>query len=330
MAATRPKELLPAVVADIGGTHARFAHLTGQGDLGPVTTLSTPAFRGVADALEAFLAQSGGPRPVRLALAVAAPVLGNEVALTNANWHFSVRDLKARLNLAVLEVVNDYEALALALPHLTAADRVCIGPPGGDVRDGAPMAVLGPGTGLGMAGLMPVGARWYPVTSECGYIGLSPLTDEELAVFRVLRDKYGRVSVERVLSGPGLVDLYGALAFLDNRKAEDVTPEAIITAAQNGSDRIAVDTLRMFCDLLGGLAGDVALLFLARGGVYLAGGILPRIVDILKASGFRERFEHKGRGNHVVAPIPTCLITHAFPTMLGCAIHLTRVREDHV
>ena len=330
MAAPRSQDPSPAVVADIGGTHARFARLTPQGDPGPVATLSTRAFKGVAEALEAFLKQDGGPRPDRLALAVAAPVLDNEVALTNASLQFSIPDLKARLNLAVLAVVNDYEALALALPRLTAGDRECLGPPGGEVRGDAPMAVLGPGTGLGMAGLMPVGARWYPVTSECGYIGLSPLTDAEMAVFRVLRDRYGRVSAERVLSGPGLVDLYGALAFLDNRQADLVTPEAIIAAAQNGSDRMALDTLGMFCDLLGGLAGDVALLFLARGGVYLAGGILPRIVDILKASRFRERFEDKGRGNHVVASIPTCLITHAYPTMLGCAIHLTRDSEDHV
>ncbi len=330
MAAPHSKDFSPAVVADIGGTHARFARLTPQGDPGPVTTLSTSAFRGVADALGTFLKQDGGPRPARLALAVAAPVLGNEVALTNASWQFSLPDLKAQLNLAVLEVVNDYEALALALPRLTAADRECIGPPAAEARDGAPMAVLGAGTGLGMAGLMPVGARWYPVTSECGYIGLSPLTDAELAVFRVLRERYGRVSAERVLSGPGIVDLYGALAFLDNCKAGNVTPEAIIAAAQNGSDRIAARTLKMFCDLLGGLAGDVALLFLARGGVYLAGGILPRIVGILKASRFRERFEDKGRGAHVVAPIPTCLITHAYPTMIGCAIHLNHKRAASI
>lgn len=322
MVAPRLKDPSAAVVADIGGTHARFARLTSQGGLGPVTTLATRAFAGVADALEAFLDQEGGPPPDRLALAVAAPVLGSEVALTNASWQFSIPDLKARLDLAVLEVVNDYEALALALPHLSADDKIRIGSTGGDGQVGAPMAVLGPGTGLGMAGLMPVGDRWHPVTSECGYIGLSPLTDTELAAFRVLRDRYGRVSAERVLSGPGLVDLYGALAILDNQQTGDLSPEAIIRAAQKGSDRTAVETLQMFCNLLGALAGDVALVFLARGGVYLAGGILPRIVDILKASRFRERFEHKGRGNPIVASIPTWLITHACPTMLGCAIHL--------
>ncbi len=312
----------PTVVADIGGTHARFARLNPQGGLGPVTKLSTKAFTGLDAALEAFLEIVGGPRPARLSIAVAAPVLGDDVALTNAHWRFSIRDLEKRLKLADLKVANDYEALALALPHLSPADRLAIGPYRGDGRDGAPLAVLGPGTGLGMAGLVPVGNGWRPVTSECGYISLSPHTDRELAAYRILRDKYGRVSAERVLSGPGLVDLHLALAALDNRRPAEDTPEAVISAAKADRSDAAAETVHMFCNLLGGLAGDVALLLLARGGIYLAGGILPRIIDVLAASQFRERFELKGRGNPVVADIPTFLITQDFPTLLGCAAHL--------
>ena len=324
MTEIRSKNTLSTVVADIGGTHARFARLNPQGGLGPVTKLSTKAFTGIADALDAFLLIDGGPRPARLSLAVAGPVLGDDVALTNAPWRFSIRDLEARLKLAELKVANDYEALALALPHLAAADKVRIGTYRGDGQTGAPLAVLGPGTGLGMAGLVPVGAGWHPVTSECGYIGLAPQTDRELSAFRILRDQYGRVSAERVLSGPGLVDLHLALAVLDNRRPAEETPEAIIRAAKADGRGAAAETVRMFCDLLGGLAGDVALLLLARGGIYLAGGILPRIVDMLQGSRFRERFESKGRGTPVVADTPTFLITHEFPTLLGCAAHLNR------
>jgi glucokinase len=235
---------------------------------------------------------------------------------------FLIRALAARLQLVALKVANDYEALALALPHLSAADKLCVGPCRGAGRAGAPLAVLGPGTGMGMAGLVPVGSGWRPVTSECGYISLAPHTDRELAAYRVLGDRYGRVSAERVLSGPGLVDLHFALAALDNRAPAENTPEAVISVAKAPHSSAAVETVHMFCNLLGGLAGDVALLLLARGGVYLAGGILPRIIDILEASKFCERFELKGRGNPVVAGIPAFLITHDFPTLLGCAAHL--------
>ncbi len=162
MTAMHAENVSPTVVADIGGTHARFARLNPQGGLGPVTKLSTKAFTGLDVALDAFLEIAGGPRPARLSIAVAAPVLGDDVALTNANWRFSIRDLEARLRLAELKVANDYEALALALPHLSAADKLCIGPCRGDGLAGAPLAVLGPGTGLGMAGLIPVGPGMAP------------------------------------------------------------------------------------------------------------------------------------------------------------------------
>lgn len=310
---------LPTVVADIGGTHARFAWLTPAGAVGPVTILATGAFAGVAAALDAFRDQTGGPRPARLCLAVAAPVIGDAIALTNAHWRFSIRDLKDELNLEALKVANDYEALAMALPRLGGADRRCIGTPVGEGPAGAPLAVLGPGTGLGMAGLIPMGDGWATVISECGYISLSPLEDRELDVFRILREKYGRVSAERVLSGPGLVDLHAALAVLENRPSDETTPAAIIQAAGENPHGPAAETLQMFCNLLGDLTGDIALLLMARGGVYLAGGILPHITDILDSSGFRERFEHKGRGGHVVAGIPTYLITHESATLLGCA-----------
>ena len=270
-------------------------------------------------ALAHFLTLEGGPRPVRLGLAVAGPVYGDEVILTNIQWQFSIRRLTKDLNLEQLEVVNDLEALALVLPHLNSEDTVPIGEEAvnGSIR--APMAVLCPGTGLGIAGLVPVEQGWRPIATEGGHTSLSPLTEMEMAAWQFLREHYGRVSVERVLSGPGLVELYTALASMEGREAGAVRPEDIVNLALNGESPLAAKTLEMFCAWLGDVAGDVALMYVARGGVYLAGDILLTIFEILKRSQFRQRFENKGRGTAVVAHTPTYLISIESPVLLGCA-----------
>jgi len=313
---------LPAAVADIGATNLRFARLTTQGALGPVTQFATDAYPDVKAALDALLELSGGPRPVRLGLAVAGPVYGDQVKLTNAPWYFSIRRLKKQLDLTQLEVVNDLEALALSLPDLTPKDTVALG---GDVSRRparAPMAVLGPGTGMGMAGLVPVDQGWRPIASEGGYTNLSPLTDREMAAWKVLRESHGRVSVERVLSGPGIVELHAALAFLDDRDPGFVTPENIVKLALKDESQLAVETVGMFCAWLGDVAGDVALMYLARGGVYLAGRILVDILEPLRRSQFRDRFENKGRGTNIVDHIPAFVVTASSPVLLGCAHYL--------
>ncbi len=184
------------------------------------------------------------------------------------------------------------------------------------------MAVLGPGTGMGMAGLIPVDQGWRPIASEGGYTGLSPLTDREMAAWRILRERYDRVSVERVLSGPGIVELHSALAAVDGRDPGVVTPEDIVKLALKDESQLAVETVAMFCAWLGDVAGDVALMYLARGGVYLAGGMLIDILESLRRSQFRDRFENKGRGASIVAHIPAFVVTAPSPVLLGCAHHL--------
>ena len=266
MKVTRDDSGLPSVVADIGVTNIRFARLTPQGNPGPIVKLSTPAFPDLKAALAHFLKLEGGPRPVRLGLAVAGPVYGDEVILTNIQWQFSIRRLKKDMNLERITVVNDLEALALVLPHLDSKDAVLIGEEAVNASIRAPMAVLCPGTGLGIAGLVPVEQEWRPIATEGGHTSLSSLTETEMAVWQFLRERHGRVSVERVLSGPGIVELYTALAFLEGREAGAVRPEDIVSLALNGESPLAVETIEMFCAWLGDVAGDVALMYVARGG----------------------------------------------------------------
>jgi glucokinase len=315
----RDDTALPSVVADIGATNIRFARLSPLGALGPIAKFSLAEFPDLTAALGHFLNQDGGPRPVRLGLAVAGPVFGDEVKLTNAHWQFSIRHLKKQMNFEQLAVVNDLEALAGVLPYLESEDVLPIGAEAGKQSTKAPMAVLCPGTGMGIAGLKPTDRGWQPIAGEGGHTSLSPLTDRELDVWQVLRARYGRVSVERVLSGPGIVELHSALASLEGQIPESVRPEEVVRLALSGESPLAVETIEMFCAWLGDVAGDVALMYLARGGVYLAGDILLSVLEILKRGRFRDRFENKGRGAGVVAQIPTLLITNKSPVLLGCA-----------
>ena len=315
----RDDTALTSVVADIGATNIRFARLSPLGTVGPVAKFPIVEFPDLTAALEHFLNQDGGPRPVRLGLAIAGPVLGDEVKLTNAQWQFSIRHLKKHMNLEQLVVVNDLEALARVLPYLGPEDAVPIGAEVGNRSARSPMAALCPGTGMGIAGLRPMNREWQPIASEGGHTSLSLLTDRELAVWQVLRAHYGRVSVERVLSGPGIVELHSALASLEGQVPGTVRPEEVVRLALNGESPLAVETIDMFCGWLGDVAGDVALIYLARGGVYLAGDILLSVHEILERSRFRDRFENKGRGTGVVAHIPTFLITNKSPVLLGCA-----------
>ncbi len=309
---------LPSVVADIGATNIRFARLTPRGNPGPIVKFATSKFPDLKAALAHFLKLEGGPRPVRLGLAVAGPVYGDEVKLTNIQWQFSIRRLKKDMNLERIAVVNDLEALALVLPHLNSEDAVPIGAEAGNGSIRAPMAVLCPGTGLGIAGLVPVDQGWRPIATEGGHTSLSPLTGKEMAVWQFLRERHGRVSVERVLSGPGIVELYTALASLEGRALEAASPEGIVGLALDGESPLAVETIEMFCAWLGDVAGDVALMYVARGGVWLAGDILLTIFEILKRSQFRRRFENKGRGTGIVTATPTFLVSCESPVLRGC------------
>jgi glucokinase len=254
-------------------------------------------------------------QPVRAALAIAAPINGDEVQMSNIGWRFSQSALKDALNLKRLHVVNDFAAIAWALPQLNAADITPIG--GGDSVPRTTLAALGPGSGLGVSALVPAADSWAVMTGEGGHVSMPAVTQEEQDVIALLRDRFdGHCSAERVLSGPGLVHLYVALAELAGRGRPTVNPEDVTNLAKQG-EPLARRTLGMFFAMLGTVAANLALTTGARGGIYIAGGIVPRLVEQLRKSEFRERFEAKGRYRPYLAAIPTYVVTAPLPAFRG-------------
>ena len=301
----------PALLADIGGTNARLALLV-DGDLRDIAIVPTGSEETLALALTNYLNDT---RVDRAALAVAGPVGPGRVDLTNAGWSFTREELADALNTGSVSVINDFAAQALALPHLASGGLRAVGD-GISVETGA-RVVIGPGTGLGVGALVPSAAGWTPVTTEAGHVTLAAATPEEEAVIARLRAEFGHVSAERVLSGPGLISLATALAAVEGTETSLDAPDGITAAALSGSDPLAARTLDMFFRFLGTVAADAALFYGAEGGVYIAGGIVPRVLDAFVASGFRARFEAKGRFSGYLSAIPTSVVTAEYPAFIG-------------
>ena len=303
------------LLGDIGATNARLALLS-NGVLGPVENFTVAEFARFADVVDVFLHRDGRPSPVREALlAVAGPVEGDRCVLTNCTWTIDAPELCAAFGLARTRICNDFEAAALSLPQLTAADWFPLG--GGEPVPGAPMAVLGPGSGLGVAGLVPGLQSSIVITSEGGHATMAATSQREDAIIDHLRRQLGHVSAERVASGPGLENLYRAVIALDGIEAPQRDAAAVTKAALAGDCPSALAALELFCAMLGTIAGNVALMYGARGGVYIAGGIAPRITEFMARSQFRARFEHKGRLRAYVEAIPTRIIVHPAATFIG-------------
>ena len=309
------------LVGDVGATNARFGLVSPDGAVLHSSTFADADFATIAEAIRAYLAQPASlPKPRAGCIAIAAPVGGDVIRMTNHSWHFSVAALRGELGFERLEVINDFTAAALALPRLGPNDRMPVG--GGAPVSGRPIAVLGPGSGLGVSGLIPLGSRWSPLTGEGGHVTMAALTERENAVLQWMRRHFDHVSAERCLSGPGLVNLYNALAALDAVPAASYTAAQITDPAIGARDPLCREATAMFCAMLGTVAGDLALTLGAQGGVYIAGGIVPRLGARFVESGFRARFEAKGRLSPYVAAIPTYVMTHRLPAFLGCAAAL--------
>jgi glucokinase len=304
------------LMADIGATTTRCALLDDKGQELAPETFENADFTGLEGVLRIYLDhRRASDQPSRAALAVAAPIVGDEVQMVNIGWRFSQNALKQTLNLKRLQVVNDFAAIAWALPQLTAADIVQIG--SGDSVPRTTLAALGPGSGLGVSALVPAADGWAVMSGEGGHVSMPAATREEQDAIALLRDRFdGHCSAERVLSGPGLVNLYVALAELAGRGRPTVTPEDVTNLAKQG-EPLARKTLAMFFAMLGTVAANLAVLSGARGGVYIAGGIVPRLVAELHKSEFRARFENKGRYRDYLAAIPTHVITAPLPAFLG-------------
>ncbi len=309
----------PRLLADIGGTHARFAMLyAGRSMPSELAVLACDQHASLLDAIIGYLTQHTVVTPRWCAIGIATPVTGDRVSMTNHAWTFSIRELQAALGLERLVVINDFTALAFALPHLRESDLRQIGP--GMARPNAPRALLGAGTGLGVAGLLPAGAAQLPVVGEGGHVTLAAQDDAEDAVLRVLRRRFGHVSAERALSGPGLVNLYLACCETAGRTPMALDAGDVTQHALNDDDPQCRRAVEMFFAFLGSTAGNLALTLGAFGGVYVGGGIAPRLLALMEASPFRARFEAKGRFSDYLREIPTWVIASDFPpALLGAA-----------
>lgn len=314
----------PALIADIGGTNARFALLmAAEGLPQHVHTLPCAQYPDIVAAIEYYLSSHALPRPRRAAIAIANPVTGDSIQMMNHNWNFSIEETRQRLKLDIFRVVNDFTALALSLPELQPSERVKVG--GGEVKEHSPIGLIGPGTGLGVSGLIPVGkSGWLPLSGEGGHVDFSPVNEEEDAILRQVRKRYARVSSERLISGPGLVNIHRAVSEIAGVEPQVLTPAEISANAVAATDPLCVKSLQLFCALLGGAAGNLALTLGCEGGVYIGGGIVPSILDFFVASPFRERFETKGRLSSYLKNMPTFVITARNPALLGMTALLQR------
>lgn len=322
-AETRPAAGATWLVGDVGATNARFGLVAPGGAVLHSNTYAGADFATIDEAIEAYLATIGDlPRPRIGALAIAAAVSGDRIRMTNHPWSFSVTALRDRLGLERLVAINDFTAVAMAVPLLSGSDRLPVG--GGGPVAGRSIAVLGPGSGLGASGLVPEGAQWVALTAEGGHATMAPATERESAVLDLMRRRFDHVSAERCISGPGLVNLYNSLAALDGVPAAPYTPPQITDPETGRRDPLCREATEMFCAMLGTVAGNLALTLGAQGGVYIAGGIVPRLGARFAGSGFRERFEAKGRMRPYLAAIPTYVITHRLPAFLGCAAELAK------
>jgi glucokinase len=309
------------LLADIGGTNVRFALLPpGSDQPQRERSLRCADYPGLEQAARAYLADAGSPRVTEAAIDVATAVTGDLVKLTNSPWAFSIEQTRRQLGLTRLLVLNDFTALALSLPLLSATELRQVGR--GQALAGKAIGLIGAGTGLGVSGLLPCGARWVPLEGEGGHVALSPVDAREDAVLAVLRERFGHVSAERVLSGPGVVNVYQALCRIDHVPTRALEPEQIARAALSGADPQCAEALAMFCGALGTAAGNLAITLGARGGVYIGGGIVPKLGDYFERSSFRARFEHKGRFTSYLAGIPTFVIHADYPALRGLAAAL--------
>jgi glucokinase len=310
----------PKLIADIGGTNARFGLLEGD-EVNDEQVLACAEFPTLVAAVEHYLAGIGAHigqrRPRQGAMAIAGPITGDHIRMTNHVWEFSAAQTRRQLSLSRLIFMNDFTALAMAIRYLPPHELEQIG--GGRVVPDVTIALLGPGTGLGVSGLIPAREHWIPLQGEGGHVTLAVMNEREMAMLAQLRQRFSHVSAERVLSGPGLVNLYDALCAVEGVRPDIVTPRDVTERALAGSCRLSLETVSIFCALLGTMAGNLALTLGALGGVYIGGGIVPQLGAFFASSSFRDRFEDKGRYADYLADIPTYVIRTQLPAFIGLA-----------
>ena len=305
-------EKITNLVADIGGTNIRIGQVIDNRTIENIEVFQCRDFPSLADVFKHYLNNNDlDKQQLNVCLAIACPVEQDLVVMTNMPWQFSKAELKATLNLKNLLVINDYTAIAHAVPFLDDSQKVQIG--AGEVVPNRPISICGPGTGLGVANVVPSESGWISLGGEGGHVDYAPIDETEIAILRFLMKKYAHVSYEQLLSGLGIEQIYQALADHKGIEAKPLAAHEISAAAIDGSDELCQQSLNQFCKILGSFAGNLALTLSSFSGVYIAGGIVPRFIEFLKQSEFRTRFEEKGRLSPFTQNIPTFVITEAQP-----------------
>jgi glucokinase len=320
----------PQLVADVGATNARFALVNPPGAAPrDERTLRCADFPTLVAAVEHYLAQLGGVRPNAAAVAIANPVTGDHIKMTNHVWEFSIEQSRVALGLERLVVLNDFTALALSLPHIARGELHKVG--GGEPAADAAIALIGAGTGLGVSGLIPIfdvggapsrgagSGSWAPLRGEGGHVSLSPVDPREMEILKLVWRDYRHVSAERLLSGIGFENLYLAIAALEGQSVPPLTPAEITQRALAGGDPLCVNVVNTFCAMLGTVAGNLALTLGALGGLYIGGGIVPKLGVFFDNSPFRARFEDKGRFAQYMSAIPAYVILANNPALIGAS-----------
>lgn len=310
----------PILVGDIGGTNARFSIiLDAFAEPRQFPVVQTADFVSIDEAIQVNVLDKTSVQPRSAILAVAGPIRGDEIPLTNCGWVVKPKDMLSGLGFEDVVVINDFEAQALAVASLSDEDRVKIG--GGEERPAGSKAVLGPGTGLGVAGLVHAQHTWIPVPGEGGHVDVGPRSARDFEIFPHLEPIEGRISAEQLLCGRGLLNIYRAVCSADGVTAVHGDPADVSTAALAGSDARAAEAVSLFVTYLGRVAGDMALVFMARGGVYLAGGISQKILPALERPEFRAAFEDKAPHTSLMKTIPTYVLTHPLAALAGLAAY---------
>lgn len=309
------------VVGDIGGTHIRFALSRGVNDISRIWVKRTADYPNLEIPLREFLSQDGLSDVRSAVIGIANPVSGDHITMTNAKWSFSTEATRKAVGLDRLVLLNDFSVLALSLPHLPADELSLIGT--GQAVRGAPIGLLGPGTGLGVSGLIPNGEdKWIALAGEGGHTSFSPCDETETWLWEEARAVYGHVSTERFLSGAGLQFIHRCLTRQAGLEDEDLSPPEITSRALERDCPHSMRTLDIFCAILGTAAANVALTLGARGGIFLGGGIIPKLGDYFSRSPFHARFHDKGRFGDYLAAIPVHVIRSPYPGLVGAAAHL--------
>ncbi|WP_114327545.1 glucokinase [Candidatus Colwellia aromaticivorans] len=317
------------LVADIGGTNIRLALSDKKNNLTNIETYQCTKFKNLFEVISQYLTEHKiQNRSINACLAIACPIDNDLISMTNLPWKFSQKDLKQQLNLNSLTLINDFTAIAMAIPFLSNDQKVQIG--SGESTPSKAISVCGPGTGLGVATLIPVDNKWHCLGGEGGHMDFAPVDTLEIKILHYLQGVKNRVSYEQLLSGYGLEQIYQALIVLDSYPTKRNAAVDKLTAAQISARAVAnscstcYQALSLFCRVLGSFAGNLALMANSLGGVYIAGGIVPKFIEFIQQSDFRSRFEAKGRLTPLTQQSPTYVITEKQPGLLGASAYLNQ------